>query len=182
MSASAAVDLSTPSVCGVVFDEACIQNRVGELGRAISADFADRNLILIGILKGAQPFACDLARALSIPASLDFATISRYRRAPDLKEVRITHDVESDLSGKDVLIVEDIVDTGLTLHYLVGEFRCRAPRSISLCSLLDRPGLRLPDLRLDYVGFEVSEEFLVGYGLDFRERYRNLPFIARLGP
>jgi hypoxanthine phosphoribosyltransferase len=164
----------------VVFDEALIGNRVAELAAMISRDYAGRDLVLVGILKGAQPFTCDLSRALSVPAIVDFASISRYRRAPGLKDVRIIHDVEVDLGGKDVLVVEDIIDTGLTLHYLVQEFQQRRPESIALCSLLDRPDLRLADIRLDYTGFEVSEEFLVGYGLDFREQYRNLPYIGRL--
>lgn len=175
-----ALELPRTGVVEVVFDEARIRSRVDELAAAISEDYADRDLVLVGILKGAQLFTCDLSRALSIPAVVDFASISRYRRAPSLKEVRITHDVEADLTGKDVLIVEDIIDTGLTLHYLVQEFGRRGPRSIALCSLLDRPDLRLADIRLDYTGFEVSEEFLVGYGLDFREQYRNLPYIGRL--
>ncbi len=164
----------------IVFDEHSIRRRVAELAAAVSADYAGREPVLIGILKGAELFACDLARALSVPAVLEFASISRYRRSPNSKEVRITHDVEVDLKGRDVLIVEDIVDTGLTLHYLAQEFGRRKPRSIALCSLLDRPDLRLTGTELEYVGFEISEEFLVGYGLDFRERYRNLPYIARL--
>ena len=182
MNASVALErCPVPPPAEIVFDEARIQGRVRELAAAISADYAGGEIVLIGILKGAQLFASDLARALSLPTRLDFAAISRYRRAPGIKEVRITHDVDVDLRGRDVLVVEDIIDTGLTLHYLVQEFRRRGPRSIALCSLLDRPDLRLADTRLDYVGFEVSEEFLVGYGLDYRERYRNLPYIARLG-
>ena len=164
----------------VVFDEARIRNRVDELAAAISTDYVGHDLVMIGILKGAYVFTCDLSRALSIPAVVDFASISRYRRAPDQREVRITHDVEADLQGKDVLLVEDIIDTGLTLHYLVQEFGRRGSKSMALCSLLDRPDLRLADTQLDYTGFEVSDEFLVGYGLDFREQYRNLPYIGRL--
>lgn len=169
-----------PDAADIVFDEARIRRRVRELGAAISADYAGGDLVMIGILRGAYLFACDLCRALSVPVVLDFASISRYRRSPGVKEVHITQDVEANLKGRDVLIVEDIVDTGLTLHYLVQEFARRRPRSVALCSLLDRPDLRLADTSLDYTGFEISEEFLVGYGLDFREHYRNLPYIARL--
>jgi hypoxanthine phosphoribosyltransferase len=165
-------------VLEVVLEESRIQARIGELARRISADYRGRNPLLVAILKGAHLFACDLVRRLSIEASLEVIAISRYRRTPEVKEVTITLDLEVDLRGRDVILVEDIVDTGLTLSYLVDELQRRDPASLVACSLLDRPTLRLAEIPLKYVGFDVSEDFLVGYGLDHREQYRNLPYIA----
>ncbi len=164
----------------VVYDEATIRRRVGELAAEISRDYTGSDLAVVGILKGAYLFGCDLARALTVTCLLDFVSISRYRRAPSQREVRITGDLEIDLRGRDLLLVEDIVDTGLTLHYLIEVFRRRGPRSVGICSLLDRPNLRLAEIPVKYVGFDVNDEFLVGYGLDYRERFRNLPYIASL--
>ena len=169
-----------PSIKETILDRETIARRVTELGREISRDYQGKEVVLIGILKGAYLFASDLTRAISIPCVMEFVSISRYRRSSGFKEVRLIQDVEIDLSGRHVILVEDIVDTGLTLHYLVEELSRRSPHSIEICSLLDRPELRLADIPLRYVGFNVSEEFLVGYGLDFRERYRGLPFIATL--
>lgn len=168
------------AIRGVVYDEAAIRRRLAELAAEISRDYAGSDLVVVGILKGAYLFACDLVRALTISCALDFVSISRYRRAPSQREVRITGDLEIDPRGRDLLIVEDIVDTGLTLHYLTEVFRRRGPRSVGICSLLDRPDLRLADIPVKYVGFNATDEFLVGYGLDYRERFRNLPFIASM--
>lgn len=164
----------------IVLDSDSIRERVFELASRISKDYAAGELTVVGILKGAFLFTCDLARALEISTVVDFIGISRYRGSPDVKEVRITHDLGSPLVGKDVLLVEDIVDTGLTLFYLIDVLKQRKPRSITVCSLLDRPALRLVEIPMRYVGFDVAEEFLVGYGLDYRDQYRNLPFIAKL--
>lgn len=164
----------------IVLSEEEIRNRVQTLAREISQDYRGGDLLLVGILKGAQIFATDLLRHLSIPAQLEFVSISRYRRSPEVKEVQITQDLQSEVALKDVLIVEDIVDTGLTLNFLVKLFAARKPASVRICSLLDRPALRLAEIPLSYVGFDVSEDFLVGYGLDYQERFRNLPFIATL--
>jgi hypoxanthine phosphoribosyltransferase len=168
------------SIREVVYDEAAIRRRVAGLADEISRDYAGSDLAVVGILKGAYLFACDLVRALSVPCVLDFVSISRYRRVPSQREVRITSDLEIDPRGRDLLIVEDIVDTGLTLHYLIDVLRRREPRSVGICSLLDRPNLRLAEIPVRYVGFDVNDDFLVGYGLDYRERFRNLPFIATL--
>jgi len=181
MSASALVATPKPaSIREVVYDEAVLRRRVAELAAEISRDYAGSDLAVVGILKGAYLFACDLVRALSVPCVLDFVSISRYRRAPSQREVRITCDLEIDPRGRDLLIVEDIVDTGLTLHYLIDVLRRREPRSVGICSLLDRPNLRLAQIPVRYVGFDVNDDFLVGYGLDYRERFRNLPFIASM--
>ncbi|HUV12461.1 MAG TPA: hypoxanthine phosphoribosyltransferase [Acidobacteriota bacterium] len=165
----------------VVFDESTLQRRVQEIAAQVSFDYRGRELIVIGILKGAHIFTCDLIRYITIPVVMDFVSISRYKRAPGYKEVAITHDLEADIKGKDILLVEDIIDTGLTLHYLAGILKQREPKSIAICSLLDRPALRLADIPMKYVGFNVDEEqFLIGYGLDYREQYRELPFIAEM--
>jgi hypoxanthine phosphoribosyltransferase len=162
----------------IAFTEERISRRVSELAREITRDYLGKDLLLVGILKGAQIFACDLARELAIPAALDFISISHYKQTPGMKEVRITKDLESSIEDCHVLLVEDIVDTGLTLNYLIDVLASRNPASIVVCSLLDRPALRLAEIPLQYVGFDVSQEFLVGYGLDYRDQYRDLPYIA----
>lgn len=165
----------------VVFDESTLQRRVKEIAAQVSLDYRGKDLIVVGILKGAHIFTCDLVRNITIPVVMDFVSISRYKRAPNHKEVKITHDLEADISGKDILLVEDIIDTGLTLHYLAGILKKREPKSVAICSLLDRPALRLAEIPMKYVGFNVDEEqFLIGYGLDYREQYRELPFIAEM--
>ena len=162
----------------VVFSEERIGLRVKQLAGEITRDYLDKELLVAGILKGAQIFACDLVRQLEIPAALDFISINHYKQAPGMKEVKITKDLEGSIEGRHVLLVEDIVDTGLTLHYLIDVLTSRNPASVVVCSLLDRPALRLAEIPLKYVGFDVSQEFLVGYGLDYRDQYRDLPYIA----
>jgi hypoxanthine phosphoribosyltransferase len=162
----------------VVFCEETIALRVRQLARDITRDYLGKDLLVVGILKGAQIFACDLVRHLPLPASLDFISISRYKQVPGMKEVRIIKDLESNIEGRHVLLVEDIVDTGLTLNYLIDVLVSRNPESVAVCSLLDRPALRLAKIPMKYVGFDVNQEFLVGYGLDYRDQYRDLPYIA----
>jgi hypoxanthine phosphoribosyltransferase len=164
----------------IVYDEEILVQRVRQLADQVTHDYRGKDLVVVGILKGAHIFACDLVRNLSFSAALDFISISRYKRAPGFKEVKITKDLETDLFGRHVLLVEDIVDTGLTLNYLIEVLNARNPASIAVCSLLDRPTLRLAEIPMKYVGFNVNEEFLVGYGLDYRDQYRDLPFIAEL--
>lgn len=164
----------------IVCDEEVIVRRVKQLAEEITRDYRHKDLVVVGILKGAHIFACDLVRNLSFSAVLEFMSISRYKRAPGFKEVKITKDLDTDLTGRHVLLVEDIVDTGLTLNYLIEVLKARQPASIAVCSLLDRPALRLAEIPMKYVGFNVNEEFLVGYGLDYRDQYRDLPFIAEL--
>ncbi|UCF35635.1 MAG: hypoxanthine phosphoribosyltransferase [Acidobacteriota bacterium] len=172
--------LALPPIEEIVLDEVTIAARVKELGAEITRDFKGCELTVVGILKGAQVFASELVRKISLPTTLEFMSISRYQRRPAAKEVSIIHDLEQDIAGRHVLIVEDIVDTGLTLNYLESVLRKRNPASISICSLLDRPALRLAEIPMRYVGFNVNEEFLIGYGLDYRDRFRDLPFIATM--
>ena len=164
----------------VVYDEKTIRTRVAQLGLKISTDYAGKELLVVGILKGALVFTCDLVRELQIPLHLDFIAISRYAVQRRTGKVRIVKDLQEDIAGRHVLLVEDIVDTGLTANYLCGLLSARRPASLRLCTLLDRPELRLAELPLNYVGFQVSREFLIGYGLDYQDRYRDLPFIASM--
>jgi hypoxanthine phosphoribosyltransferase len=167
----------------ILFSAEQIEARVRELGETISRDYAGRNLILAGVLRGAAFFLIDLARAISIPVAVDFIAISSY--GPSSKAsgvVRIVKDLEEEIAGRDLLVVEDIVDTGLTLGYLLRILRERGPASLKVCTLLDRTVRRIVDPPIAYRGFEVPDKFVVGYGLDARQRYRNLPFIAALKP
>ncbi|HEY8498219.1 MAG TPA: hypoxanthine phosphoribosyltransferase [Limnochordales bacterium] len=167
----------------VLIDEQRIAQRVRALGRQISADYAGREPVLIGILKGAVLFLADLLRALSIHASVDFMAISSYGSGTQSSGVvRILKDLDHPIAGRDVLIVEDIVDTGLTIRYLLDNLRSRRPASLRVCVLLDKRERRQVPVELDYVGFEIPDRFVVGYGLDYAERYRNLPFIGVLRP
>ena len=157
-----------------------IAARVGELGAEIGRDYAGREPVFIGILKGACLFLSDLIRAVDLPLSLEFMAVSSYGKAQKSSgEVRIVKDLETAVEGKDLIVVEDIVDTGLTLSYLLENLKSRGANSIKLCSLLDKPEPRIAkELKIDYAGFQVPNKFVVGYGLDAAERYRNLPFIA----
>lgn len=164
----------------VLFDEATILKRIGELANQISLDYKGRDLIVIAVLKGGFMFASDLIRRLSLPVSIDFIAVSRYVPNSETVQVKIVKDLDIDIKGKEVLLIEDIVDTGLSLNYLITTLRDREPASIAICSLLDRSDLRLVNIPLNYVGFTVTDEFLIGYGLDYRENYRNLPFVATM--
>jgi hypoxanthine phosphoribosyltransferase len=174
----------TPEALGeVLFPAEQIAARIRELGDAISRDYAGRDLILAGVLRGAAFFLVDLARALSIPAAVDFIAISSY--GPSSKAsgvVRIVKDLEEEIAGRHLLVVEDIVDTGLTLGYLLRILRERGPASLQVCTLLDRSVRRIVDHPIAYRGFEIPDKFVVGYGLDYQQRYRNLPYIAVLNP
>jgi hypoxanthine phosphoribosyltransferase len=157
-----------------------LQRRVGELGAEISRDYRD-GVLLIGILKGAVLFLADLMRRVRIPCEIDFIAVSSYGSATDSSGVvRILKDLESSIEGRDVLIVEDIIDSGLTLHYLIRNLRARGPRSLEVCALLDKPERRRVDLPIRYVGFEIPDEFVIGYGLDYGQRFRNLDYVAVL--
>jgi hypoxanthine phosphoribosyltransferase len=160
-----------------------IDARIRELGQEVSSDYAGQEVLLVGVLKGALLVMADLARALEIPCALDFMAVSSYGSATTSSGVvRILKDLDADIEGRHVLIVEDIVDSGLTLDYLVKNLRSRKPASLEVLSLLTKPSRREVDLPIRYVGFEVPDVFVVGYGLDFAERYRNLPCIATLKP
>ncbi len=179
----AALDRSRPLNVGqVLFEQEAISSRVKELAREIESDFTGRELSVIGVLAGGFHFMSDLVRDLRIPVSLDFVAISRYQSAPGSKRVKLIKDLDDSIEGRHILLVDDIVDTGLSLHYLVQQLRRRSPASVSAASLLVRPELRIAEIPLDYIGFEVSAEFLIGYGLDHRGLYRDLPFIATLRP
>ncbi|MHB8926172.1 MAG: hypoxanthine phosphoribosyltransferase [Bacillota bacterium] len=160
-----------------------IQDRVTELGQLISRDYEGRNLFMVGILKGAAVFLADLARRIDLPATFDFMAVSSYGAATKSSgAVRIIKDIDQPMQGRDVIIVEDIVDTGLTLNYLQENFKARNPRSLKICTLLDKKERRQVPVEPDYCGFSIPNEFVVGYGLDYRELYRNLPLIGVLKP
>jgi hypoxanthine phosphoribosyltransferase len=159
-----------------------IQARVRQLGEQLTREYTGCRPHLIGILKGASVFHADLIRAIDLPVSIDFIAVSSYGNSTTTSgEVRILKDPDSQLEGRDVLLVEDIVDTGLTLNYLLSVLHNREPRSLKVITLLSKPSRRLVNVQVDYTGFEIEDKFVVGYGLDFDQRYRNLPFIACLG-
>jgi hypoxanthine phosphoribosyltransferase len=158
-----------------------LQRRVAELGEEISRDYAGRSLLLIGVLKGAVFFLSDLMRFIEIPVEVDFMAVASYGSATDSSGVvRILKDLDAAIEGRDVLIVEDIVDSGLTLQYLLRNLGSRNPRTLEVCALLTKPERRKVDLPTRYVGFEIPDRFVVGYGLDYAERHRNLPYVAAL--
>ncbi len=158
-----------------------LQRRVVELGEQISRDYADRSLLLVGVLKGAVFFLSDLMRFIDIPVEVDFMAVASYGSATDSSGVvRILKDLDASIEDRDVLIVEDIVDSGLTLQYLMRNLGSRNPRTLEVCALLTKPERRKVDLPTRYVGFEIPDRFVVGYGLDYAERHRNLPFVAVL--
>ncbi|HEX6293100.1 MAG TPA: hypoxanthine phosphoribosyltransferase [Herpetosiphonaceae bacterium] len=168
----------------VLLDHDRIQQRIRELAQQISRDYADvSELLLIGVLKGSIMFIVDLARSLQRHITLDFIAISSYGQATETSGVvRILKDLDTDIGGKHVLIVEDIVDSGLTLAYLRESLQRRNPASLRVCTLLNKPSRRRADVQIDYSGFDIPNEFVVGYGLDYAERYRNLPYVGVLHP
>jgi hypoxanthine phosphoribosyltransferase len=167
----------------VLVTEDQISAKVGELAKQISADYADRDLLLVGVLKGAVMFMSDLARSLSRPVELEFMAVSSYgSSASSSGIVRILKDLDRDISGKHVLVVEDIIDSGLTLSWLLKNFAARQPASLEVVALLRKPDAVREDVPVRYVGFDIPNEFVVGYGLDYGERYRDLPYVARLRP
>ena len=158
-----------------------IRTRVQELGAQITRDYQGKRPHLVGVLKGATIFHADLVRAIQMDVSFDFIAVASYgSEVKSSGEVRILKDLDESLEGKDVLLVEDILDTGLTLHYLIENLRSRGPRSLRIVTLLSKPSRRLIEVPAEYVGFEVPDKFVVGYGLDFDQRYRNLPYICEL--
>jgi len=158
-----------------------LQRRVRELGEEISRDYEGRDLVMIGVLKGAVLFLADLMRALTVPCEIDFMAVSSYGSATDSSGVvRILKDLDASVESRDVLLVEDIVDSGLTLHYLLKNLRARNPGSLEVCALLTKPERRRIDLPIRYVGFEIPNRFAIGYGLDHAQRYRNLDYVAAL--
>lgn len=168
-----------PHLGDIIVTEDQLRRRVAELGAAITADYAGRRPLLVCVLKGAFIFMSDLARAIDLPVEFDFMAVASYGSATRSSGVvRIVKDLDMDLSGRDVIIVEDIIDSGLTLAYLRKNLLARNPAGVEVCALLVREGLQKTELDLRYVGFEIPPDFVVGYGLDVREQYRNLPHIA----
>jgi hypoxanthine phosphoribosyltransferase len=171
-------------VAAVLITEEQIRAKVAELGAQLSADYAGRSVTLVSVLKGSLPFMADLMRQISVPVTIDLMEVSSYG-GPSTETsglVRILKDLSASIEGKDVVIVEDIIDTGLTLNYLVRYLRGKNPRSLHICALLDKPARRLVEIAIDYRGFTIPDQFVVGYGLDYGEHYRNLPFIGVLKP
>ena len=167
----------------VLLSEQELKDKVTELGRRISEDYAEKRLLMVSVLKGSVVFMADLMRAVTIPAEIDFMSVSSYGSgAKTSGVVKIIKDLDINLEGFDLLIVEDILDSGLTLSYIKKILTQRSPRSIRICTLLDKPERRQADIQADYAGFEVPDEFVVGYGLDYAEKYRNLPYIGVLKP
>jgi hypoxanthine phosphoribosyltransferase len=167
----------------VLLPEEQVRRKVEELAALISKDYAGREPLLVGVLKGAFFFMADLARALGIPHELDFMAVSSYGAATETSGVvRILKDLNSDIQGRDVLLVEDIIDSGLTLSYLLKNLRSRRPATLEVCALLSKPDQLKVDLEVKYKGFDIPGVFVVGYGLDYAERYRNLPFVGTLKP
>ena len=165
----------------VLIDETALQSRIAELGEEISSDYAGRDLLLIGVLKGAVFFMADLMRRLSVPCEIDFMAISSYGAATDSSGVvRILKDLDINIEERHVLVVEDIIDSGLTLSYLMRNLEARNPASLEICALMTKPDRREVHVDVRYVGFEIPNRFVIGYGLDFAERYRNLPYVGVL--
>ena len=168
----------------ILVSEEQLRQKVAELGAQISRDYEGRDLLMVSILKGGAVFMADLMRTVTIPCAIDFMVVSSYGGANTESTglVKIVKDLDADLSGKDVLIVEDILDTGITLSNLLPMLRLRNPSSVKLCTILSKPSRRKADIEPDYLGFEVPDEFVVGHGLDFDEKYRNLPYVGVLKP
>ena len=167
----------------VLYSEEVIQKKVQELGAAVSREYAGRNPLVICVLKGAFIFMADLSKNITIPIELDFMAVSSYGNSTRSSgEVKIIKDLDSSVDGRDVIIVEDIIDSGLTLSYLIDVLERRNALSVSVVALFDKPGRRTVDLQADYTGFTIPDEFVVGYGLDYAERYRNLPYVGVLKP
>ena len=165
----------------ILIEEDRLQARIRELGRELSADYEGRELLLVGVLKGAVFFMADLMRSLSVPCEIDFMAISSYGASTGSSGVvRILKDLDINIENRHVLVVEDIIDSGLTLSYLLRNLESRKPASLEICALLTKPSRREIDVRVRYVGFEIPNKFVIGYGLDFAERYRNLPYVGVL--
>lgn len=165
----------------VLFDEEQLSKKVRELGEQISKDYKGKDLLVVGVLKGSVVFAADLIKSIDIPCEIDFMAVSSYGNSTESSGVvRILKDLDHSIEGKHVLLVEDIVDSGITLTYLLKYLKARKAESIEIVSLLNKPERRTADLEVKYIGFEVPNEFIVGYGIDYAEKYRNLPFIGVL--
>ena len=173
----------TDGIKEVLLTKEQIAQKVEELGAQITQDYEGKELVLVGVLRGSVPFFADLIRAIDMPVILDFISVSSYGASTQSSGVvRFQKDLDTPLEGKEVLIIEDIVDTGLTLRYLIESMKGRGADAVSTCCLLDKPGRRKVDVKADYTGFFIPDEFVVGYGLDYNQQYRNLPYIGVLDP
>lgn len=169
------------AVAQILIDESRLQGRIAELGEEISGDYVGRDLLLVGVLKGAVFFMADLMRHITVPCEIDFMAISSYGASTDSSGVvRILKDLDINIESRHVLVVEDIIDSGLTLSYLVRNLEAREPASLQICALMTKPERREIEVDVRYVGFEIPNQFVIGYGLDFAERYRNLPYVGVL--
>jgi len=167
----------------ILLDTDTVAARVTELGAELVRDYTGRDPVLVSVLKGSLVFLADLMRAMDLPMSIDLMEVSSYGSGTESSgQVRILKDLSKPIEGRDVIVVEDIIDTGLTLNYLLGYLADRQPASIKICCLLDKPARRLADIPIDYIGFTIPDRFVIGYGLDYEERYRNLPYIGVLKP
>jgi hypoxanthine phosphoribosyltransferase len=165
----------------ILIDAEALQARIRELGQEITQDYAGKELLLVGVLKGAVFFMADLMRSVDVPCEIDFMAISSYGASTDSSGVvRILKDLDINIEGRDVLVIEDIIDSGLTLSYLIRNLESREPASLEVCALLTKPDRREIDVDVRYTGFEIPNKFVIGYGLDFAERYRNLPYVGVL--
>ena len=162
----------------VLINEAKLQKRIEELARKIEKDYEGKEIVLLGILKGSVPFLWELAKRIKNDMQLEFIEVSSYEGTESTGKIKLNKDIGSSIEGKEVIIVEDIIDSGNTLHYLVEILYKRKPNSIKICTLLDKPERRTADVKVDYSGFNIPDEFVVGYGLDYAQKYRNLPFIG----
>lgn len=167
----------------ILYGEEQLRSRVRELGEQITKDYAGGDPLLVGVLKGSFVFMADLVRAIDLPCALDFMVVSSYGSGTKTTgAVQIIKDLQVDIDGRDIIVIEDILDSGVTLNFLCGMLRSRGARSIKICTLLDKPARRSAPVTADYVGFTVDDKFIVGYGLDYAEKYRNLPYIGVLDP
>jgi hypoxanthine phosphoribosyltransferase len=172
-----------PDVQEILLDADQIRERVIQLGAELARDYADRDPVLVSVLKGSIIFLADLVRAMEIPLAVDLMEVSSYGASTESSgQVRILKDLSSSIEGRHVIVVEDIIDTGLTLNYLLRYLHEKGPASVSICCLLDKPARRLAPIEIDYRGFTIPDRFVIGYGLDYGERYRNLPYVGVLRP
>ena len=163
----------------ILIEEEKVDQRIRELGEQISKDYAGKQVHLVSILRGSVFFTCELAKRITVPVSLDFMSVSSYGMDTESSGVvKVIKDLDDSIRDKDVIVVEDIVDTGRTLNYLLGSLKAKGPASLKLCAMLDKPDRRVVDVDIDYRGFEIPDKFIVGYGLDYAQKYRNLPYIG----
>jgi hypoxanthine phosphoribosyltransferase len=177
---SPTVASSHPDIARVLLDESALQARIKEMGEQISRDYKGKDVLLVGILRGSIMFMGDLMKSITIDCAIDFMNVASYAGTKSTGEIRVLLDLREAVEGKDIVIIEDIVDTGLTLTHLTAMLKTRHPRSVEICALLDKPECRKAPIKAKYTGFEIPNEFVVGFGLDFNEKYRNLPYVGVL--